>query len=153
MHTVAILAEGNEENNFNSREVEELDLVAREVVADTTKEEPGEKLLRENMEETGGNTSNDGSEDTILNSQKERVVHSNEDAREIGDESGLDLFDERNKNMNGGDEVKENTLDDNVNVITLLGFRHASFVLDNNKVTSKIDRKTPSREMRIYGKR
>ncbi|KAI3778240.1 hypothetical protein L2E82_07389 [Cichorium intybus] len=145
MHRVVILAEGNEENNFNSREVEELDLVAREVVGDTRKEESDPKVMRENM------GANDGSEDAIVKTKKDHLIHSNDDAREIGDESGLDLFDERNTGMNieileGGDEVKENTVDDNVDVMALPGFRHAPLDSYHTKVTSKTDRKKPSRE-------
>ncbi|KAL7586886.1 hypothetical protein Lser_V15G35725 [Lactuca serriola] len=147
MHRVVILSEGNEENNFNSREVEELDLVAREVVGDTRKEASDAKATKENMKKT----SNDGSEDAMLKTNKEHLVHSDEDAREIGDESGLDLFDKRNTSIDfeileGGDELKKNTVDDNEDVMSLPGFRHAPLDSDNVKVASKTDRKTPSRE-------
>ncbi|KAL4574686.1 hypothetical protein LXL04_021522 [Taraxacum kok-saghyz] len=134
MHRVVILAEGNEENNFNSREVEELDLVAREV-------------MREDMEKTSFKTSNDGSEDAILETKKEHLIDSNEDAREIGDENRLDLLDERNSSMNtevleGGNEVKENTTDEHVEIIPLLG--HAPLDLDDVKVASKTESKEVS---------
>ncbi|KAJ0764953.1 hypothetical protein HanPI659440_Chr08g0298001 [Helianthus annuus] len=112
MRHVVILSDGNEENNFNSRVVDELDLVAREVVGDANEYERSiesdEKVLRESMgtqENNGGDASTDGSEDAIMRTMEEHLIHSNADAQEIGEE---------NNNLEVGNEVKENAADDSV---------------------------------------
>ncbi|KAJ0539061.1 hypothetical protein HanHA300_Chr08g0282061 [Helianthus annuus] len=112
MRHVVILSDGNGENNFNSRVVDELDLVAREVVVDANEYERSiesdEKVLRESMgtqENNGGDASTDGSEDAIMRTTEEHLIHSNADAQEIGEE---------NNKLEVGNEVKENAADDSV---------------------------------------
>ncbi|KAI7740846.1 hypothetical protein M8C21_005701 [Ambrosia artemisiifolia] len=141
MRHVVILSDGNDANNFNSQVVDELDLVAREVMGDANKDErtieSAKEVLRKSMGTQGNNGSDaykDGSEDAFMLSMEEHLVHSNADALEINQE---DLLDERNtntnlkvgnevkenvddvdvpskRNMDNGNEVKKNVVDDNV---------------------------------------
>lgn len=160
MRHVVILSGGNEENNFNSRELEERDLVASEVMGHTNRKarstESDEKVMRESMgtqEKTDGNVYYDGSEDDILRTKKELLIHINSDGREIDDESGLDLVDERVtnidlKNLEDGDEAKEDTTDENVDVVGPPTFTRAPLATDDAKAASKTktNKKMPSRE-------
>ncbi|KAM0043534.1 hypothetical protein Hdeb2414_s0010g00342391 [Helianthus debilis subsp. tardiflorus] len=151
MRHVVILSDGNDENNFNSRVVDELDLVAREVVGDANEYERSiesdEKVLRESM------GTQDGSEDAIMRTMEEHLIHSNADAQEIGEE---------NNNLEVGNEVKENAADDSVkytdkeNAADDNGNEVKENVADNNveRVPSKhnsdnakvVYKKMPSRE-------
>ncbi|KAI3732313.1 hypothetical protein L1987_63517 [Smallanthus sonchifolius] len=134
IHHVVILSNGHDEDNSNSREVEELDLVAKEVIGDVNKDERDiashEKVARERM----GTQEKTGGEDVIM---EEYLIYSNADSREIG---RLDLLDERKANTNlesleVGNEVKENAADENVDVLAR--------DTDNAKFVYK---KMPSRE-------
>ncbi|KAI3819041.1 hypothetical protein L1987_12863 [Smallanthus sonchifolius] len=89
---VVILSNGHDENNSNSREVEELDLVAKEVIGDANKDE------------------------------MEHLIHSNADSREIGhldllDERKANTNLESLEAFVVGNEVKENAADENVDVL------------------------------------
>ncbi|KAI3735554.1 hypothetical protein L6452_15060 [Arctium lappa] len=114
------------------------------LVGDTTK--------KRNMGSQEKNSSN--IESAISKKKKEQLIQANADAREIGDESGLDLFDDRNTSMileslEAGDKTKESAANDNLDVMALPSFKRP--LLDSNyvKVASTTDTKVPSREDKL----
>ncbi|PWA62794.1 hypothetical protein CTI12_AA358980 [Artemisia annua] len=158
MRHIVVLASGNADNNYNAREVEEIDLVAREVCGDAKKHErdtkSDEEVIRESMgtqEKLISDMSNGVTEDAILETKKEHLTNLSADAREIGDESGLDLFDDNNRSIyfeipEAGDEAQKNTFNDDVDFMALPAFRRASLDTDNAKSASKVYTKMSSRE-------
>nr|XP_043613694.1 uncharacterized protein LOC122585631 [Erigeron canadensis] len=157
MHRVVILSPGDEGNNFNSRQVEELDLVARQVVGDVDQDtgniDSDEKVMRESMgtqEEAGSDIRDEGREDSSLRTRKDHSVNVNVGAMKIDEETGLILFDDQNTSVNfkaleAGGELKGD-VGKNVDVLELPAFRQVSLDTDNAEVTSKTNTKTPSRE-------
>ncbi|XP_024989699.1 uncharacterized protein LOC112524202 isoform X2 [Cynara cardunculus var. scolymus] len=121
-----VLAGRNEENNFNAREVE------RQPVGDATK--------KKNMGLQEKNSSIPENEHAILRTKEEQLIHANADAREIGGESGLDLFGTsmNSGSLEAGDEVDAMALPNS--------FRRPTLDSDYVKVASTTDTKVPSRE-------
>ncbi|PWA92964.1 hypothetical protein CTI12_AA068190 [Artemisia annua] len=158
MRHIVVLASGNADNNFNAREVEEIDLVAREVRGDAKKHErdtkSDEEVIRESMgtqEKLISDMSNGPTEDAILETKKEHLTNLNADAREIGDESGLDLFDDNNTSiyfeiLEAGDEAKKNTFNDDVDFMAIPAFRQPLLETDKAQSASKVYTKMSSRE-------
>ncbi|XP_071716556.1 uncharacterized protein [Rutidosis leptorrhynchoides] len=147
MRHVVILTEGDEGNNFNSREVEELDLVAKKVAGDSKKDERNfesdEKVMRESMgtqEKTISDTvSNYGTERT----NEENLITLNADARDdVGDDNAII----NSEDLEAGDEVKENGADEDVDVLALPAFKRMVSDTHNREVKAENDTKLPTKE-------